>query len=90
MTFIFSQHALQQIFKRNISIEYIKKTVLEGETIKAYDSDTPYPSKLNLLIQNNIPLHVVFAINMIEKQYIIITAYHPDSDIWDTDFKTKK
>ena len=27
---------------------------------------------------------------MLEKQYIIITAYHPDPDIWDTDFKKKK
>jgi hypothetical protein len=84
-----SQHALQQMFRRNISVEDVKGAVKNGEMIKSYPDDNPYPSKLVLFTHDNKPLHVVFAENIIEKEIIVITAYEPDSKIWSPDFKSK-
>lgn len=85
-----SRHALQQMFRRGISVEELKNALMHGQVLKSYEDDKPYPSKLVLHIQNNIPLHVVYAENPLEKVKIVITAYRPDEDVWDTDFKTKK
>jgi len=35
------------------------------------------------------PLHVVAAFNKDANETIGITAYEPDPDIWDADFRTK-
>ena len=90
MDLIVSQHALQQIFKRDISIDLIKLAISEGELIKDYPDDKPYPSKLLLYFQSGMPLHIVIAENKVDNQIILITAYIPDVEIWDSDFKTKK
>jgi hypothetical protein len=87
---IFSFHALQQMFKRNISVEQVKYAILNGEEIRSYPEDKPYPSKLLLVFENEIPLHIVIAQNSIENQTIVITAYNPESDIWLEDFKTRR
>ena len=90
MGIIFSQHAIQQMFKRNISVEQVKLTIIQGEEIKLYPDDKPYPSKLLLFIENDVPLHVVTAENVHNNEIIIITAYIPEPDIWTEDFKTKR
>ena len=90
MELIISQHALQQIFKRDISIELIKLAISEGELIKNYPDDKPYPSKLMLYFKNEMPLHIVIAENKRDNQIILITAYVPEIGIWNSDFKTKK
>jgi hypothetical protein len=86
----FSQHALQQMFRRKIRVSDIQQAIEKGITIKSYDNDKPYPSRLVLYIEKELILHVVYSINAIENQLIVITAYHPDPDLWDMSFKTKK
>ncbi len=56
--------------------------------IKEYPDDTPYPSKLYLGFSNSRPIHVVFS--ELADMYIIISAYQPDIDIWEPDFKRRK
>lgn len=90
MNIIFSQHALQQMFKRKISIERVKHAIENGEEIKNYPDDKPYPSVLVLAYKNELPLHVVIAKNYDEHKNIIITAYYPDPVIWAEDFKTRR
>jgi hypothetical protein len=41
-------------------------------------------------IVNERPLHVVYSLNQINKQLIVITAYEPTTDIWGNNFKTRK
>jgi len=53
MDLIFSFHALQQMFKRNISVEQVKYAILNGEEIRSYPDDKPYPSKLLLAMKMN-------------------------------------
>jgi uncharacterized DUF497 family protein len=90
MEILFSQHALQQMFKRNILIKDVKELLPVAEIIKDYPDDKPYPSKLYLGYLNGVPLHIVVAFNESEKQIIIVTAYFPDNKLWTNDFKTKK
>jgi len=90
MKIVFSQHSLQQMFKRSILIKDVKEVIIQAETIKDYPNDKPYPSKLLLGFINNIPLHIVVAYDYENNQLIIVTAYIPDKELWTNDYKTKK
>ncbi|MDX2190041.1 MAG: DUF4258 domain-containing protein [Bacteroidota bacterium] len=85
----FSGHALLQMFKRNIETIDVRECILNGEVIADYPSDKPYPSKL-LLSKKSKPLHVVVAQDVENSICIVVTAYFPDLQIWNYDFKTKK
>jgi len=34
-------------------------------------------------------LHVVYAINKEDNEYIVVTAYYPDKEKWSKDFKER-
>ena len=87
--FIVSLHCQKAIDIRDLSLDDIIETVEYGEIIMSYDDDTPYPSKLILKFVNNIPLHVVVSQDPNSLQCILITAYEPDKDLWQPDFKSK-
>jgi hypothetical protein len=61
-----------------------------GQPIQEYADDKPYPSYLMLGYLNQRPLHIVVAKDDIENICIIVTAYQPSNEIWNSDFKTKK
>jgi hypothetical protein len=90
MSTIFSQHALQQMFKRNISIEQVKQAIVSGEEIRSYPDEKPYPTRLLLAFENGLPLHVVIAQDQVENNNIVVTAYRPDINIWMENFKTRR
>lgn len=87
---IFRTHALQRMFKRGITHEEIYEVLEKGEIIEAYPADLPYPSRLIFGWSGSRPLHVVVAENVLEFETIIITAYEPDSQKWEKDFKRRK
>lgn len=78
------------MLKRNISVEQVKNAIKKGEEIRSYPDDKPYPSKLLLGYENELPLHIVIAQNYVENIIIVITAYHPELDIWMENFKTRR
>ena len=86
----FSGHALQKMFSRNIDENQVRNVIELGQIIKSYEDDKPYPSYLMLGVVNLNPLHVVVAKNETDNSCIIITAYYPNEQIWNSDFKTKK
>ena len=90
MKIIFSQHAIEQMFKRDIRISDIKEALDSGEIMQKYPDDKPYPSKIVLSYKDKLPLHVVYAFNEADNEIIVITAYHTDPSIWEDDFKTRK
>ena len=62
---------------------------MHGEVIKQYEDDKPFPSCLLLGFSvNNKYLHVVLASD--GNNLHIITAYYPNADEWEPDFKTRK
>ncbi|MBI5218829.1 MAG: DUF4258 domain-containing protein [Bacteroidia bacterium] len=87
---IFSNHAVKQMFQRNISVEDVKFVLLNGIIVNEYPDDRPYPSKLLFAVNNERSLHIVCSENQNENKIIVITAYEPSSDIWENDFVTRK
>ena len=87
---IFSNHALTQMFQRNISVSDVKFVISNGIIVNEYPGDKPYPSKLLFAVCNKRCFHIVCSENNIENEIIIITAYEASSDIWENDFVTRK
>lgn len=87
---VFRVHAIQRMYQRNITELEVRYVIATGETVEDYPADTPYPSRLLLGWQDNRPLHVVVADNFDEMENVVITAYEPDPDIWEGDFKRRK
>ncbi|KPQ19470.1 MAG: protein of unknown function containing DUF4258 domain [Algoriphagus marincola HL-49] len=86
----YSDHAVIQMFKRNIDTFDIEIVLKEGEIIKEYPDDKPFPSLLMLGCVKGRAIHLVVAVEKITAVCIIITTYIPDPEIWRNDFKTKK
>lgn len=86
---LYSAHAVTQMFKRGIGEEDIEYALNHGSIIMEYPDDVPYPSYLILGKIGERPLHVVYAINEAGDK-IIITAYHPDKELWNIDFTEKR
>lgn len=90
--FFFTEHSLEEIDNDDLNIEDVQEIAVNGEVIKEYPEDKPFPSTLKLGwvgFWNSYPVHVVSAVS--DKQItIIITAYKPNPEIWNEDFKTKK
>jgi hypothetical protein len=87
---LFSDHAITQMFKRNISVDQVKQVIGSGETIAEYSSDKPYPSCLMLAYVDNRPIHIVLGKDEEQERCIVITAYEPDPGIWEPGFKSKR
>lgn len=82
-----SSHCYKRCVERKISYEEIKLCIKNGEIIENYPEDYPYPSAL-VFSNADKPLHVVAGLS--EDYLWIITAYRPDSDKWEPDYKTRK
>jgi hypothetical protein len=77
------------MLERNISRNEVKEVISLGEIIEEYPNDYPLPS--GLMFYNDIkPLHVVLSYNETNKMTYIITAYKPDLNHFEADFKTRR
>ena len=84
-----TSHAKNRLQERGISIENVKTAIINGEIIEHYKDDKPFES---CLVSGNTELsqvlHVVASIG--SNFLFIITAYYPDVEEWESDFKTRK
>ena len=87
---VFRVHAIKRMFQRRISKDDVRHVLETGATIETYPHDTPYPSRLVLGWGDARPLHVVAAENAETGETIVITAYEPDPEEWERDFKRRK
>ncbi len=74
--------------KRSISYNDIISCIMNGIIIEEYPDDYPFPSALILEIKDNNPLHVVAG--MSDEYLWVITAYRPDKEKWENDYKKRK
>lgn len=82
-------HALNRLIQRDISINGVKKVLIEGEVIEQYEGDYPYPSCLVYgKNENNKVIHVVCGYD--GNELWIITAYYPDELTWNSDLKLRR
>lgn len=84
------RHALERMLERGITRSSVKQVLLEGELIEEYADDHPFPSGLFFDFIKEEPLHVVTAIGKENNWCYIITAYKPDLDHFESDYKTRK
>lgn len=87
---VFRVHAIQRMFRRQISQEEVRYILEKGEVIEEYPEDQPFPSKLMLGWIGERPLHVVVADDTMNNDLIVITVYEPTLDKWEPDFKRRK
>lgn len=86
----FSGHAIQRMFERKLTRDNIASAITEGEIIRNYPDDTPYPSNLLLWFKDGLPIHVVAAQNAEDRSCYVITAYVPSDKLWQPGFREKK
>ena len=84
------KHALEQMLERGISRETVKEVLRNGEIIEDYLDDKQYPSGLFLGWIRDEPLHVVAAFDSSTGWGFIITAYKPDLEHFESDYKTRR
>jgi len=87
---LFLPHAVRQMSKpdRMISAKEIRRAIEHGEVIENYPEDTRGHSCLILCIKTTRPIHVVCSPK--EEYLAIITAYLPDEEDWNNNFRTRK
>lgn len=88
-TIIMTAHVINRCKERNINSDSVINVIMHGEIIRQYEDDKPFPSCLLLgMSLDNRYLHVVVASDSINLH--IITAYYPNTDEWESNFKTRK
>ena len=88
--FEWRQHVLQRLAERGIRQAAVLEVLRSGERIEDYPEDMPYPSALFLALVEGKPLHVVVALDAQAQWAYIITAYGPDLEHFDPDYRTRK
>jgi len=83
------RHALERMLERSILRKEVKEALLYGEIIESYQSDRPFESALFLKI-NREPLHVVASLDEERGIVYVITAYRPDAENFEDDYKTRR
>lgn len=84
------RHALERMMEKGISRNTVKKVLLSGEVIEDYPDGKPYPSALFLGRDKGKPFHVVTALDSESGYCFVITAYRPDLEHFESDFKTRR
>ena len=87
---VFRDHAILRMAQRGISEAEAKVVLVTGEIIEEYPDDQPYPSRLVLGWAGYRPLHLVLADNPSNMETYVITAYDPDPNLWEADFRRRK
>ena len=80
---------LEGIRSENISIDEIVNGINTGEIIKQYPDDKPLASCL--ILGFSVKSQYIHIVVSCDTDFIyLITAYFPDPDMWENDFKTRK
>ena len=85
---LLTQHSRKRLLERGIGIQDISTAIEDGEIIEDYPDDYPFPSCLILGSSNEKVIHLVASIN--ESIIYLITAYIPNPEQWEADWKTRK
>ena len=87
---IFRRHAWERMESRGISVGDVLQVLASGEEIEQYPDDTPFPSVLLLARVRERTLHVVAARDAASELTYVVTAYEPDPNEWDAEFRRRR
>ncbi|MFH0344674.1 MAG: DUF4258 domain-containing protein [Chromatiales bacterium] len=76
-------------FWSGVSRAEVVCAIMNGEVIEVYPTDRPYPSCLVLHVEAE-PVHVVAAADPAARICHVITAYRPDLERFESDFRTRR
>jgi hypothetical protein len=80
----------EKLRERMIEASDLEEAILNGSIIEPYPDDPRGPSCLILgFSRSGKPLHIVCG-NLEEVEVLIVTAYQPDPEEWERDWKTRK
>lgn len=80
----------ERLRERMIEAADLEEAVLNGSIIEPYPEDPRGASCLILgFTRSGKPLHIVCG-NLEEEDVLIVTAYEPDPEEWEKDWKTRK
>ena len=86
---VWKRHAVSRIEERDILQSEVIECINNGEIIEYYISDKPFASCLVLgLTYKKRTIHTVCS--YADKQIYIITAYEPNNEKWESNFRTRK
>src|SRR5947207_14791619 len=78
-----TDHADEEAEADHLTFDEIYFSVLHGEIIEDYPTDTPYPSCLIFgETFSGDPIHSVWAYNPQNQWAVLITVYRPDPNRW--------
>ena len=86
---IWRRHALERMLERGLSRNIILDVASNGEVIEDYSTDRPTPTALLLGWDKKHPIHVVLSIEP-DGEVAIITAYEPNLDVFESDYRTRR
>ena len=89
-TLRFRVHAILQMEERGLTVEDVRHALETGEDIESRPDDHPYPARLVLGFCRLGPLHVAVRDNIPGEEIIVETAYQPDPELWEADYKTRR
>jgi hypothetical protein len=75
---------------RFIHRQIILDSIQHYEIIEEYPDDKYFPSYLVLSKYQDKVFHVLFAVDVEEKNVRIITAYYPSLNEWEEGYKTRR
>ncbi len=78
------------MFERSIAVDEVGTVIAQGELIKSYPDDRPYPSQLYLGVVRGRPIHVLLAYDIDTRTGYVVTAYIPNRSLWSDDFRTRR
>ncbi len=84
------RHTLERMMERDIRRADALDVLLSGEVIEDYPDDQPFPSALFLGWPQARPIHVVAAFDAANERAFVITAYEPDLEHFEPDFRTRR
>jgi len=87
---VWTEHIAIRLRERGIKRADLIECIENGGIIEQYPDDSPFPSCLIFgRCRAGKPLHIVIGLNP-SVACCMITAYRPDLDNWQADFKTRK
>lgn len=78
------------MMERGISRKTVKQILLSREIIESYPDDKPYPVALFFGWYEEEPFHVVAAFDTLREYCFVITAYRPDLEHFESDYRTRR
>ena len=86
-----SRHALHELEEDGLELDLILEVVVSGEAIEDYPTDPRGPSCLVCsALDLGLWVHTVWGWDAGTRTAVLITAYRPNPEKWDEDFKKRK